>query len=81
MNISQLLNNGSIRDAAMEADPLALHPGPPAQLWSQPCWQPTTGSTGQAAQATSQEDSLCTAKWPRKELATYKWTPLTLGNH
>lgn len=38
MNISQLLNNGSIIDAAMGADPLALHPGPLAQLWSQPCW-------------------------------------------
>lgn len=37
MAISQLLNNSSIRDAAMGADPLALHPGPLAQLWSQPC--------------------------------------------
>lgn len=53
MNISQLLNNGSIIDAEMGADPLALPPDPLAQLWSQPCWQPTTGSTGQAAQAIS----------------------------
>lgn len=42
--------------------------------------QPTTGSTGQAAQAISQEESLCRAKWPRKELATYKWSQLALGN-
>lgn len=81
MNISQLLNNGGIIDAGTGADPLALHPSPLAQLWSQPCWQPTTGSTGQATQAISQEDSLCSAKWPRKELATYKWTQLALGNH
>lgn len=35
----------------------------------------------QAAQAISQEDSLCRAKWPRKELATYKWSQPALGNH
>lgn len=82
MNISQLLNNGSIIDAAMGADPLALKPSPLAQLWAQPCWQPTTGPTGQAAQAMiAQVDSLCRAKWPRKELAAYNWSQLALGSH
>lgn len=81
MNISQLLNNGSIIDAAMGADPLALQPSPLAQLWAQPRWQPTAGPTGQAAQVIAQVDSLCRAKWPRRELAAYNWSQLALGSH
>lgn len=81
MNISQLLNNGSIIDAAMGADPLALLPSPLAQLWAQPHWQPTAGPTGQAAQVIAQVDSLCRAKWPRRELAAYNWSQLALGSH